>query len=172
MTFFYGIRFEQLSLQNRWLIKKVILFYVKQFLKTTIKRGHLGPVWDKPAPDRWLCFCPNFLSFYWSSLDAFGEFFFQKLMAKQLFGLEFWAVRQDTFHPHQDFEQVNFYKKKRVFISLVGPSKTGESQLIYNWLQIGTFQAKFDKIYFLINIPKLFTLLCKRKIKISSLCKA
>ena len=36
----------------------------------------------------------------------------------------------------------------RVFISLVGPSETGKSQLIYNWLKIGTFQPKFDKIYF------------------------
>ena len=38
--------------------------------------------------------------------------------------------------------------KNRVFISLVGPSETGKSQLIYNWLKIGTFQPKYDKIYF------------------------
>ena len=38
--------------------------------------------------------------------------------------------------------------KNRVFISLVGPSETGKSQLIYNWLKIGKFQPKFDKIYF------------------------
>ena len=38
--------------------------------------------------------------------------------------------------------------KNRVFISLVGPSETGKSQFIYNWLKIGTFQPKFDKIYF------------------------
>ena len=38
--------------------------------------------------------------------------------------------------------------KNRVFISLVGPSETGKSQLIYNWLKIGTFQQKFGKIYF------------------------
>ena len=38
--------------------------------------------------------------------------------------------------------------KYRVSISLVGPSETGKSQLIYNWLKIGTFQPKFDKIYF------------------------
>ena len=38
--------------------------------------------------------------------------------------------------------------KNRVFISLVGPSDSGKSQLIYNWLKIGTFQPKFDKIYF------------------------
>ena len=39
-------------------------------------------------------------------------------------------------------------RQNRVFISLVGPSKTGKSQLIYNWLKVGTIQAKFEKIYF------------------------
>ena len=39
--------------------------------------------------------------------------------------------------------------KNRVFISLVGPSETGKSQLIYDWLKVGTLQPKFDKIYFL-----------------------
>ena len=38
--------------------------------------------------------------------------------------------------------------KNRVFISLVGPSETGKSRLIYKWLKIGTFQPKFHKIYF------------------------
>ena len=40
--------------------------------------------------------------------------------------------------------------KHRVFISisLVGPSETGKSQLIYIWLKSGTFQPKFDKTYF------------------------
>ena len=59
--------------------------------------------------------------------------------------------------------------KNRVFISLVGPSETGKSELIYNWLKLETFQTKFDKIYFFINIPNLFTMLCKRKLRISSL---
>ena len=38
--------------------------------------------------------------------------------------------------------------KNRAFISLVGPSETEKSQLIYNWLRIGTFQPKFGKIHF------------------------
>ena len=38
--------------------------------------------------------------------------------------------------------------KNRVFISLVGPSATGKTQFIYNRSNIGTFQPKFDKIYF------------------------
>ena len=80
-------------------------------LTTTIKRGNLGPVWDKPVPDRWLCFRPNFLSFCLSSLVAFGEFTFQKFVTNQLFGLDFCVVRQDTFYPHKDYKQVNFYKK-------------------------------------------------------------
>ena len=61
--------------------------------------------------------------------------------------------------------------KNRVFISMEGPSKTSKWQLIYNWLKIGTFQPKFDKIYNFINISNLFTMLCKRKLEISSLCK-
>ena len=40
------------------------------------------------------------------------------------------------------------FTKNRVFFSLVGPSETGKSQLIYNWLKVGTFQPKFDKMYF------------------------
>ena len=58
--FVYSIRFEKLSLRNRWLIKKVILIWEELFLTTIIKKENLGPVWDKPVPDRWLCFCPNF----------------------------------------------------------------------------------------------------------------
>ena len=50
--FFYSIHFEKLSLRNRRLIRKIILIEVKFSLTTTIKRGNLGPVWDKPVPDR------------------------------------------------------------------------------------------------------------------------
>ena len=38
--------------------------------------------------------------------------------------------------------------KNRVFLSLVRPSESGKSQLIYNWLKSGTIQSMFDKIYF------------------------
>ena len=38
--------------------------------------------------------------------------------------------------------------KNRVFISLVGPSKTEKSQRIDNWLKIGIFQPKFVKNYY------------------------
>ena len=52
-----------------------------------------------------------------SSLDAFGEFTSQKLVTNQLLGLEFCAVRQDIFHPHQYYEQVNFYKKSSLYFN-------------------------------------------------------
>ena len=88
---------------------------MKLSLTTTIKRRTLGPVWGKPVPDRWLCFCPNFLSFCWSSLVAFEDLIFQKLVTNQLFGLKICAVRQDTIYPHQDYEQFNFYKKSSLY---------------------------------------------------------
>ena len=45
--------------------------------------------------------------------------------------------------------------KNRVVISVVGPSKTGNSQLIYNWLKIGTLQPKLDTIYFFYQHSQL-----------------
>ena len=38
--------------------------------------------------------------------------------------------------------------KERIFISLVGPSGSGKSHLIHDWLIIGTFQPDFDKVEF------------------------
>ena len=38
--------------------------------------------------------------------------------------------------------------KNRVLMSMVGPSESGKTQLIYERLTNGTFQPKFDKIYF------------------------
>ena len=38
--------------------------------------------------------------------------------------------------------------KERIFISLVGPSGSGKSHLIFDWLKIGTFQPAFDKIFY------------------------
>ena len=105
-------------------------------LTTTIKRENLGPVLDKPVPDRWLCFCPNFLLFCWSSLDAFGEFTFQKLVTNQQFGLEFCVVRQDTFYTHQDYEQVNLYKKSSLYFigwSFRNWKIEAYLQLVKNW---------------------------------------
>ena len=70
-----------------------------------------------------------------------------KLVTNPLYGWEFCAVKQDTFYPHQDWEQVIFYKNC-YFVSLAGHSETGNSQFTYNWLKKGTFQTKFDNACF------------------------
>ena len=107
-------------------------------MTTAIKRGSFGPVWYKPVPDRWLrsCHFANFLSFCWSSLVAFGEFTFQKLVTSQLFGLAVSAVRHDTFYFHQDYEQVNFNKKSSLY-SIGWPLRTWKIapflKLAKNW---------------------------------------
>ena len=46
--------------------------------------------------------------------------------------------------------------KNRIFISLVGPSVSGKTYLIHEWLKAGTFQPKFDKIYFFYQHPQPF----------------
>ena len=51
--------------------------------------------------------------------------------------------------------------KERVFISLIGPSGSEKPHLIFDWLKIGTFQPKFDKIFIFININDLFMEKCK-----------
>ena len=38
-------------------------------------------------------------------------------MTNQLYGLEFGAVRRDTFYPRQDFGQVIFYKKSSLYFN-------------------------------------------------------
>ena len=52
----------------------------------------------------------------------------------------------------------------RVFISLVGSSETGKSQLNYIWLKIGTFQTKLDKIYFFYQHSQLLYDVMQREI--------
>ena len=40
------------------------------------------------------------------------------------------------------------FTENGLFISLVGPSDSGKTYLIHEGLKVGTFQPKFDKIYF------------------------
>ena len=51
--------------------------------------------------------------------------------------------------------------KNRVFISFVGPSETEKSQLISNLLKLGTFQPKFDKIFFYQHSQPLYDVIQK-----------
>ena len=48
------------------------------------------------------------------------------------------------------------FTKNRVFTSLFGPSETGKLQLLYNWLKRGTFQPKFDTVYFFYQHSQTF----------------
>ena len=48
--------------------------------------------------------------------------------------------------------------KERVFISLVGPSGSGKSHLIFEWLKI-----RLTKFFIFINIINLFMDKCKEK---------
>ena len=92
----------------------------------------------------WACLgqtCSRLLIVFLSQLFVnllfiFGGFTFQKLGTIQLFGLEFCAVRQDTFYPREDYEQVNFYKKSSLcFIgwSLRNWEIAAFLQLAKNW---------------------------------------
>ena len=68
-------------------------------------------------------------------------------MTNQLFEWEFCVVQQSTVHFRQHHERVNFYKSMCLYI-VVGSNRDGKVNFFYNWLKIGTFQPKFDKIYF------------------------
>ena len=93
---------------------KIILISAKLSLTTKIKRKNRGPEWDKPVPDLYLCFCPNFLWFCWLCFVTFGEFFFQKIVTNPLFRSDFCVVQQHIFYPDQDSEQGIFYKISRL----------------------------------------------------------
>ena len=67
-------------------------------------------------------------------------------------------------------EQTIFYKNCS-FKSLVGPSETGKSQFIYNWLKIRNFHPNLTKLSFYINTPSDFLISWKKRLKISSLLK-
>ena len=51
--------------------------------------------------------------------------------------------------------------ENRVFISLVGPSESGKSQNICNRKKVGTFQLKFDKIFFNQHSQPLYDVMQK-----------
>ena len=77
---------------------------------------------------------------------AFGEFTFETLLNIQLFGLKICALRQDTFHLHQDYEQDNFHKKSN--LSFIGWSFRNWKIAVYFHLAKSWSIPKFDKMYF------------------------
>ena len=55
--------------------------------------------------------------------------------------------------------------KSRVFISLVCPSENEKPQFIHNWLKIGSFQPKVDKIYFFYHFSQAFYDVMQKRIQ-------
>ena len=55
--------------------------------------------------------------------------------------------------------------KNRVFIYLVGPSETGKSHFIYNWLKNGTLQPKTYKIYFFYQYSQTLNDIMQKEIE-------
>ena len=127
-------------------------------MTTTIKRELLGLVWVISLWDLRLSFGPNFLSFveqFWLLLENSP---FRNFWRINFLVWEFPVVQQDRLYPHQVLNK-SILRKGLVFISLVDPSEPGKSQLIYNSSQNGTFQSKFDKLYF-FSSTLLATLWC------------
>ena len=53
--------------------------------------------------------------------------------------------------------------EKRIFISLVGPSDSDKTYLIHEWLKVGLFQPKFEKVYLFYQHPQqLYDVMQKR----------
>ena len=67
-------------------------------------------------------------------------------MTNHLFGWKFCVVQQTTYHPHQDYEQISYWKKT-CFLTLVGPLQTRKLLLIYNWMENGTVKSKIDDFF-------------------------
>ena len=62
--------------------------------------------------------------------------------------------------------------KNRIVITLVGPSDSGKTYLFHEWLKVGAFQPKLDKIYFFsINTLNHSMISCEKKLIIMSLFK-
>ena len=55
---------------------------------------------------------------------------------------------------------------ERIFNSLVEPSGSGKSHLIFDWLKIGNFQPAFDKIfYFYQHYQPLYSQMQRKNLK-------
>ena len=84
-------------------------------LAKTIKVGNLGHVWIQTCSRSLIVFLSQLFVIFVIIFGCFGKFTFQKIVTNQMFGLDICAVRQDTFRPNQDYEQVNFYNKSSLY---------------------------------------------------------
>ena len=113
-------------------------------------KGDCGHVWDKPVLGFRLCIVPIFCI----TLD------YLRLLLAYTFGQDLRRIHSlgrnlvQRSRIHFTFTKVMnklFSTKNRIFISLVGASDSGKTYLIHEWLRVGTFQPKLDKIYSLFQ---------------------
>ena len=103
---------------------------------------------------RSLCFCPNFFCNTLDYLRLLLAYTFGQVLSR-IYSLGTNLVQCSRIH--FTFTKVMnklISTKNRIFISLLGPSGSGKTYLIHEWLKVGTFQPKFDKIYFFYQHPQ------------------
>ena len=130
----------------------------------------------------WACLGPTFsrsLIVFLSQLSVilliiFGCFWriqLSKTRDESTVWVGFCVVQQDTFYPHQDFEQVSFYKKSRLHIIGIALRDKKSHNLFTIGSKIEPFKQILAKFTFFINTLRHFMVLCNLKLKISSLFK-
>ena len=154
---------DNLSVQDKWVMKKTVIFFVKISLTTTIRRKNHCPVSDKFVLHLYLGFCPNFFQFFKLIFVAFGKIIFQKFATKRLWGRNFVWFSWVHFTITKIMNNVISWKT-RVLISLVGAFETGKPQLIQNWLKIGTFQPNSHKKYTFYHNFQIFYEILRKEI--------
>ena len=101
----------------------------------------------------WACSgqtCSMFLFVFLSQLFVilliiFGCFWIihiQKLVTNPLFGLRFCVVQQDVISPHQNYEQVSFYKKKTHLCTFGRSFRDGKITIFLQLAQKWNLSAK------------------------------
>ena len=113
-----------------------------------------------------ILFFSNCLSSCWLAMVDSGEIISYTLQTNQLFEWEFCVVQQDTFYSHQNYEQVSFCKKPRLYIF----GRSDGDGIITTYLQMAenlNLPIKTWHIFF-VNTLSHFTRLCIKRLKYSS----
>ena len=121
-------------------------------LTTPINRENLGPFWDKPVPYRWLCFCPNFLWFCWSSLVALENSPFKNLWRINCLGWTFVHCSRIHFTLAKIMKKL-FPTKNRVFILWLVLQKLENRSLFTIGSKLEPFNQILKKLTFLSTFP-------------------
>ena len=125
-------------------------------MKATVKKENPGHLWDNSVQDIWLSFFPTFcnlVDFLWLLL---GNSSFRNWWRQNTLGKNFVYCSWIYFTITKTMNKL-FSTKNGIFLSLVGPSVTGNSQLIYNWLKNGDIKPKSVKIcYFYQHSQSLY----------------